>query len=277
MGHRRYVWLVSAVLAAGSPAFAFTGLTGMPRFSLTGEITTIPTLEQPGVLRIIARGWYTKSQTGLVEIRLPSSLTATKGDLVRRVHPDGDSPDSEWDIEILPSQTGSFEISGTLTIDVGGNYGRDETDFQTQLFLGPDTSWVTHGRGVRYERVTGTQRYRYGGAYLVPISQSEQVTPDDIVQPAKAVQNAPATCEGCDVDVAGTNVNVLVFLDENGRLTDARPLPKELPSGAVSLPDSATFAAAKASLRSWVFSPSRTKSRPVADFIFVSVEVRKKK
>jgi hypothetical protein len=271
----RYVWLALALTSLSSSVSASTlGPTGTPRFSLVAEAISLPTLGREGLLRIMVMGEYARNQKAIVGIHLPPGLTATKGDLVRTARTYSDSPDSWWDVEIRADRTGDFEIVGTMTVDVGGEYGRDEEDIRLTVSVGADTSWATHSRGVRYERVVGSQRYRYGGTFLVPISQPEQITQDDILQRAQVNQKAPATCRGCGLKSEGVTVRLVVFLDEGGQVTRSQPLPTKLQSGEANIPGDTVLAAAREALTRWRFSPSRTGTRSVADYIVVSVDVK---
>jgi len=107
--------------------------SGQPPLQLTGEFISLPAVNRPGTLFIMASGIYSQVQTGHVEIRLPRGLKAIKGDLVRTIHTYGDFTDNQWELSLQPAHPGVYVISGTFAVDVGGTYGRDEMDFMTTL------------------------------------------------------------------------------------------------------------------------------------------------
>jgi hypothetical protein len=262
------------LLVVGRPGYALSIMGGQPRFELTGDILQLPAPGRPGVLRVFVSGSYAPSQVGRVELQLPPDLVVIRGELTRTVHTHPDSADSHWDVVFEPSHYGLFRITGSLSVDVDARYGRDEMEFEMELYAGQDTTWERPSHALRYERVVGSQRYRYGGDYLVPIAQSERVVIDDIVQPAEVVQSASATCGSCSLSEANSSVRMLVFLDASGKIVETKALPRELPTGQVALPDSDVIAAARETLRNWSFSASRTATMPVADFVIVYVDVR---
>jgi hypothetical protein len=268
--------LVAIAMALGNPAEAALLLSGQPRLFMNMEVTPPPAPGKPGNLRVMAGGIYSAVQTGRVDIHLPRGFKVVSGALSRTVHTDTDSADNQWDIQFVPQCPGRYEISGRLTVDVEPGYGRDEAEYVATLTMGRDTVWATPSRAVRYERVTGKQRYRYSGIYMVPIAHSERVIQDDIVVGARVLRQVPATCAHCGPGEGVNRVSVTVFLNEKGKLVDVRAIPYELPSGRVFDPDSTTMAAVRRALARWEFSPSRTESGPVADYLGVRVELRAK-
>jgi hypothetical protein len=264
-------WLIVCAVALSAPAKGSVIAPGSPPLFLNGDFVALPTAGQPGVLRIFASGRYSQTQTAKVTLRIPSGLRVLRGSLSRTIHTYGDYPDSLWDVVLMPKHSGTFEITGTMVVDVDGSPARDEMDFTTALHFFPDSIAASPGRAIRYEQVVGGRRYRYGRWHMVPIRRSEQITVDDIDVPAAVLKKTPARCATCDPELV--RISADVTLDEHGRMVAIHMLPIEVPSGRVIAPDSSMTNAAKESLHHWKFSPSRARGRSVADELHVGIDV----
>jgi hypothetical protein len=141
----------------------------------------------------------------------------------------------------------------------------DEGEYVLHLREVPREGETIAARATRLERIERGQRFRYAGTFRVPIAASETFTQDDLsrrgIKPS-VVQSFKAECRGCTEEVPA-NASFVVFLDEQGRVTDFRPLDVKL--------EPAALAEARTALARWQFRSARLDNRAVADFVVVQL------
>jgi hypothetical protein len=250
-----------------------TGLSGTPQFLVAIDVAVLPGVTTPGTLRVRTGGIYSQDQRARVTVTLPAGLELLSGSTQREV-PIGPSrgiSDEMWDLIVQPAHPGRFEVGATMEVDVGGEYGTDECEWRLVLEVSPESTTVRSSRSIRFERVSRGQRYRYTGAYMVPIGESRRITHDEIVDHPIILHRVIAECRACGLEQP-LEVPFVVFVDHMGGITDFRRLPSVThPDRA---PDSVIYSAAVRALRAWRFSPGRTRDADVEDYTEVQVEVR---
>jgi hypothetical protein len=129
----------------------------------------------------------------------------------------------------------------------------------------------------RLEAVVNGQRYRYAGILMVPIDSSEAVVESEIEKPT-VLYSEPAvctTCAGADPDT----VRLLVIVGHDGRVREVKMPFDHFPRNAVdrqlTQPSDEVAAAAREAVLKWMFRPARAKGRPVVDWQWADVEVRR--
>lgn len=257
-------WLtVLLLLLLAPPAAGHMGPEGAERFSFGAWFTEAPKPGGSARLRITMRGDYADTTVGVARIVLPPGVQLLGGDTLHRAHPA--RPEAEWEILIRPLIPGQQEIRGILWINDSGCI--DEGEFVMPLNVRADTILGRQSTMVRTERVSGAQRYRYGGGYMVPIDGPEALMQDDINRGTKP----KILKRGAAVDSLGRipspmRVPFVVFIDPAGRLRDARPL------GGIDR-NSYLVGLARAALQHWTFAPAVAKGRNVSDWLEVKVDV----
>lgn len=141
----------------------------------------------------------------------------------------------------------------------------DEGEFVLPLEVKAETVLVGGSQTIRTEHVRGTQRYRYGGEYLVPIDGPEYIMQGDIANKPKILQRQSAV-DSLSRSASAVRVPFVVFIDRAGRLRDAR-----LRGGSRN---AQLERLAREALQRWTFAPAVTRAgQPVDDWLEVRVEV----
>jgi len=174
-----------------------------------------------------------------------------------------------WSADIRALVDGSTEIRGTISVKPGPDRV-DEREVVLPVLVTNGVVTFGQQRRVRAETVRGGQRYRYGGEFLVPIDRSEEVSNPDIQEGVKVTRRIDAVCQTCPPDSV-QELQFVVFVTRDGTVHSSRLLGEGLDAKGV-VP--AMLHAAKETLRQWEFTPSRTRSGPVADWTIVAVRVR---
>ena len=262
----RHIGLCFLGLILCSPAARASSGIG-PECSLALIVRELPVLGSAGTIQVLTGA--ASGRHGRLTMHVPLGLTVLDGDTERTVHFSEDSSEDTWTVRVRVDRAGRHRMVGSLT--VGDSSRRVELDSELILNARADTTFIESARPVRAELVDGGQRYRYDGTFIIPISKSEQVTPQDIVEQPKPTRTPAGQCRKCRE--RPVKLPFLVYLDEKGKVTSARPLPLE-EGQEVIVPDSALVAAARRALDQWRFSPARTKSHPTVGWLAVKVEVR---
>ncbi len=224
-----------------------------------------PSIGSSARLAVHMNGRYDSTATGILRLRLPDGLSLVSGDTLFRGHPAGE--DNAWVVTLKVDRPGHFEIHGRL--EVTSWLGTDEGDVLLAFESLPDTAMVERSRVVRSETVRDGQRYRYGGQFLIPIQQREDLTQNDIErfgQRASGPQELKAVCTSCNGSTAIV-VRMVAFVAADGKLVESRTrIPdKKLGKDLIT--------AAKIALNAAHFRPARLKGKTVADWVLVDVRV----
>ncbi len=216
-------------------------------------------------------GHYPSDVLGRGTLRLGPGLKLLRGELTHTGHPSFSwrgEVDRDWYVEVLAVDLGSTEIRALLRVEAGE--GRvDEMEIVLPIKVAQDSIDFGTVKTVRAETIRGRQRFRYGGDFLVPIDAPEEIAPGDIVERATAVLQAQAICEECPS--GNREMPFVVFVGRDGRIRSSRFL-EERRGAPGATPE--MVQSAKAALQKWTFTPGRTRSGPVVDWVVVLVPVR---
>jgi hypothetical protein len=260
------------MLALCAPGgYAYTAEEGVPQFAVSPQLDD-PAGPPEAFRVVISMGGPDcgKSVLGRATIHLGPGLSWVSGDSVHVGHVSTlwDGPrDDTWAIVLNAASTGSTEIRASLTVDVG-NAQVDEDEALLPIEVTADRVRAGIVKSVRHETIRHGRRYRYGGLFLVPIEGPEDFTSQGIVERARAVREEAAACPECKGKEQ--EVPFVVFIDSRGALHSYRPLSL---AQEVSPPTPAMVSAAEEALKRWKFSPGRTRTRSVADWLVVRVRV----
>lgn len=269
---------VAACLAITLPSIGLAALRaeGTPEMAINIQpIRPSGTAGQTFGILCSVSGFYSTSVVANAVIRLGSNLEWIAGDSVHvaSVSYRGDvSGKDRWNVDVRVVADGVTEIRGTISVSPQPNRV-DEREVVLPVLVTKGVVTFGQQRRVRAETVRGGQRYRYGGEFLVPIDRSEAVTGPDIQEGVKVTRKVDAICRACAPDSI-QELQFVVFVNRDGSVHSSRLLG-EGSSGKGVVP--AMVDAAKETLTQWRFTPSRTKSGPVADWTIVAVRVRGKR
>lgn len=255
--------VVLSAMILSTLALPATGSVGLERFDCAAWFTKAPgRIGQSGTLRVSMRGNYADSVRGEARIVIPSGIALVAGDTLHRARPRG--PEAEWELVIQPLAVGRHEIRGYVRIeDLAHNI--DEGEFVLPLEIRMDTVLVGGSQTIRMEFVHGSQRYRYGGEYLVPIDGPEYITQSDIASKPRILQRQSAV-DSLSRSTSSARIPFVVFIDRQGHLRDAR-----LRGGSRNVQ---LERLAREALLRWTFAPATTRAgQPVDDWLEVRVEV----
>jgi hypothetical protein len=265
----RLVHLFVAVILGAAAAFPgqASGMEGGPPFWFDAQFMGPPASD--GTLRVglDMGGLYDTSTVAEAHLVIPPGLECVSGDTLVRFKIATD--DRVRTLLVRARANGTHVIRGYLTVDQPRRSRRDEAELELSVIVAGDSIQQQPGRAVRQVSIRGTQRFRFGGEFMVPIDQSEEsVTQDEILtrgERPRVLRKTTATCAGCAASTP-TTVPWVVFLDPKGGVRDARPL-------AVTARDSVAVAASREALKSWRFYPASLGGRSVSDCIVVQVPI----
>lgn len=216
---------------------------------------------QDGSLMLRFSGKYPKGSPAHAVLRLPPELELVEGHLTRAF--DAWAGDS-WTVAVRRLGTGTTSVVASVRINSRDLV--DEGEYRLSVPLAGPTSGIEPATPIRLERVRSGQRFRFGGAFLVPIDSAEYVIQQDI----DPVNGKPQVVEQTDaIDSLATvpsRRKVVVFVDAAGRVRDARPLgPSRVAPHVTTL--------VRETLGKWLFKPAMAKGRAVADWVIVEVRI----
>ncbi|HZE18868.1 MAG TPA: hypothetical protein VE402_01990 [Candidatus Angelobacter sp.] len=268
---------VLAALSMAAPAAgAGYGNEGEPAFGISGYFKTPPKLNESSTLlvRIWGEDSYDVPITSTARLSIPDGIEVLLGDTVSvnyvAWHARHRKPERLLLLTIRPKSYGSYVIHGSLSIQGGLDYGRDETDFDLPFTLSPDSATYARApRATRFEIVRNGQRYRYSGRYLVPIDSTQGLLEEEITSKPKPLVQTAAACHVCPGPLPAM-VPFVVMVGSDGTVRESRFLDIS-EEGTI---DPTLIAAAGGSLKSWQFEPARAGSLAVADYVVVRVPVK---
>lgn len=245
---------------------------GVSEARISVQPTHIGGAGQPFRILCGMMGSYAPDVVGNAVVRLGANLQWISGDTLHTasVSRNGDTSGNYlWNVDARAVADGTTEIRAIIT--VGPSPGRiDETEVVLPVLVNDGVVTFGQQRPVREETVRGNQRYRYAGEYLVPIDRSEFVVNSDIEAKVMVTRKVQATCRTCPADSI-RELSFVVFVKRDGSIHSARFINDGSPDKAAP-PD--MIEAGRLAVMRWQFAPSKARSGPVADWIFVRVPVR---
>lgn len=257
--------ILAALLAPSGVTGAISEGEGQAPFGLGAVFLDNPRLGKTVRLNVYMAGHYDSTATGMLRLILPAGVELVTGDSIFHGYPA--RRHCQWTAAVTIRERGEQQIRGQLTIQSGS--GIDEGEFALPIDVRADTTVVQWSRLVRSETVRAGQRFRYGGRFLVPIEQSEELTQTDIErlgQRASGARHLRTMCSNCKAGLRAT-VPMVVFVAADGRVLEARPRVQGKRF------EDALVVAAKTAIGQAQFRSAKVKGRAVADWVLTDVEV----
>jgi hypothetical protein len=164
---------------------------------------------------------------------------------------------------------GDFTLRASLSFrDTQGLLSNSEVDLPGAVRGGVITFHPS--RVVREERIVNGHRQRYGGSYMVPLSDHEVPVTEDALfangRRPKVLNRIDPQCAACPKGAWPDSLQWVVFTDEQGAVRECEPIQTE-PA------DSLRVAAMRKVLRRWTFVPAELDGRTVSDWTVVRLSI----
>lgn len=220
---------------------------------------------------LVVGGRYSGTPQANFHLTIPKQLGLLSGDTTVALPLQG-LEGTNYSLQLLPKEPGSFEIRGRLHIDAREQ--QDVAEFVMPVVVAADTVLVEHSRYVLLESTRKGQRFRYGDWWLIPIESDEVAVVETDVErhgkKARAAKQGAAACVDCPPGAAADTLNFLVIVDKQGKVRDTRLMGSRTTRRR---PSEAAISAARAALGKWQFEPATGKGQAVSDWLYVSVPV----
>jgi len=216
-----------------------------------------------------AGGDYPPSTIGRITLRPGPGLRLVDADTVRLCHVSlawRGAEDRKWYFHLRADGPRKTYLRALVRVDASKSQ-TDEMAMEMPINITNDAVVFGSPYETREETVRDGQRYRYAGEFLVPIDAPEDLANPDIVERAKPIRMPKATCPTCE---KSGELPFVVFVRPNGKMRSTRFL--EYAMGA----EGATprmIQSAREALHGWTFTPGRTRTKAITDFVVVRVVV----
>jgi hypothetical protein len=241
---------------------------GIPRLGIWAKGIESGRLGDTLLVFFSMSGDYSPHTVGEGVVRLGRGLDWVHGDSIHtgRVS----SEDVRWYAAVLATEEGRTEIRARMTVHESRESVTDEMEIVLPVEVSRDSVVFGMARTVRAETVRAGQRYRLAGYIgLVPIEGPEEVTGPDIKERPQVLRKNSVVCWACPRD-STWNLPFVVMIDRDGRPRSAALLEGEVRTlGATP----GMVQSAQNALTGWRFAPARTLAGPVADGMYVTVEM----
>ena len=242
---------------------------GVAEFSIFPQVIESGGAHDPFRVLLTMHGKNPLNALGKATVTIGKGLEWVDGDREHTGHPSmfwKGARDNQWSVRLRAPEPCSTAVRVLMSVEASPHQV-DEVEMVLPVVV--TGASITFGipRPVREESIRNSQRFRYGGLYLVPIDGPEEVTPPDIKEGPTVLEQQSVRCSQCASELK--EIYFVVFVGRDGSLLSSRMLE---PGGNAKI-SAETAKGAGEVLLHWKFSPARTKSGTVADWTFVRVPV----